>query len=138
MNSFAKCENFVKTMSFIAATINCSKELAQYLKFYYVDHINNFFREIFCIIFIPKFSHYFSQNFHIMFIAKIFAFFRECTKCENKVKRSRKIKFSRKMRLFLFAGNPIFSIYLFTLNKVDLGHSHQLEGTLHWIGALYR
>ena len=36
----AKCENFVKTMSFIAATINCSKELvkfsaliAQYLNF---------------------------------------------------------------------------------------------------------
>ena len=39
----AKCENFVKTMSVIAATINCSKELVefsalipQYLKFYYV------------------------------------------------------------------------------------------------------
>ena len=38
-----KCENFVKTMSVIAATINCSKELLefsalipQYLKFYYV------------------------------------------------------------------------------------------------------
>ena len=39
----AKCENFVKTMSVIAATINCSKELVefsalipQYLKFYHV------------------------------------------------------------------------------------------------------
>ena len=38
-----KCENFVKTMSVIAATINCLKELVefsalipQYLKFYYV------------------------------------------------------------------------------------------------------
>ena len=42
-NIFAKCENFVKTVTFIVATINCSKELvefsaliAQYLKFYYV------------------------------------------------------------------------------------------------------
>ena len=45
-NIFAKCENFVKTMSFIAATVNCSKELefsalkAQYLKFYYVIMIS--------------------------------------------------------------------------------------------------
>ena len=38
-----KCENFMKTLSVIAATINCSKELVefsalipQYLKFYYV------------------------------------------------------------------------------------------------------
>ena len=37
------CENFVKTMSFIAATVNCSEELvefsaliAEYFKFYYV------------------------------------------------------------------------------------------------------
>ena len=42
-NIFAKCVNFVKTMSFIAATINSPKELmefsaliAQYFKFYYV------------------------------------------------------------------------------------------------------
>ena len=42
----AKCENFVKTMNFIAATINSSKELvefsaliAQYFKFYYVIKI---------------------------------------------------------------------------------------------------
>ena len=42
----AKYENFVKTMSFIAATISCLKELvefsaliAQYLKFYYVIYI---------------------------------------------------------------------------------------------------
>ena len=42
-----KCKNFVKTMSFTAATINCLKEfvefsalIAQYLKFY--CHINNF------------------------------------------------------------------------------------------------
>ena len=41
--NYAKCENFVKTMSVIAATINCSKKLVefsalipQYLKFYYV------------------------------------------------------------------------------------------------------
>ena len=27
---FAKCENFVKTMSFIAATIKCSKELVEF------------------------------------------------------------------------------------------------------------
>ena len=37
------CENFVKTMSFMATTINCLKEevefsalIAQYLKYYYV------------------------------------------------------------------------------------------------------
>ena len=38
-NIFAKCKNFVKTVTFIDATINCSIELAliaQYLKFYYV------------------------------------------------------------------------------------------------------
>ena len=29
-NIFAKCEHFVKTMSFIAATINCSKELEEF------------------------------------------------------------------------------------------------------------
>ena len=41
-NFFAKCENFVKTIIFIAATISCLKELvefsaliAQYLKFFY-------------------------------------------------------------------------------------------------------
>ena len=44
----AKCENFVKTMSVIAATINCPKELVefsalipQYLKFYYFILIIN-------------------------------------------------------------------------------------------------
>ena len=43
----AKCENFVKTISVIAATIICSKDLvqfsaliAQYLKFYYVTLIS--------------------------------------------------------------------------------------------------
>ena len=50
-NNFRKngeCENFVKTMSVLAATINCSKELVEFstlipqnLKFYY-SHINNF------------------------------------------------------------------------------------------------
>ena len=47
-----KCENFVKTMSFIAATINCSKELvefsaliAQYLKFYYVIYLFLYFNK---------------------------------------------------------------------------------------------
>ena len=36
-NIFAKCENFLKAMSFIAATINCSKKLVEFsaLKFYY-------------------------------------------------------------------------------------------------------
>ena len=43
IRNFAKCENFVKIMSFVVATINCSEELvefyaviAQYLKVYYV------------------------------------------------------------------------------------------------------
>ena len=29
-NIFTKCENFVKTMSFIAVTINCSEELVEF------------------------------------------------------------------------------------------------------------
>ena len=45
---FAKCENFVNTMSSIVATIICRKEFsaltAQYLKFYYVVFL---FRENF-------------------------------------------------------------------------------------------
>ena len=60
-----KYKNFVKTMSFIAATINCSKELvefsawiAQYFKF-----LCQFFREIFALFF-AKFSNFlFRENF---------------------------------------------------------------------------
>ena len=109
--------------------------------FIHNTYVKSFSRN-FRMIFIAKFSHYFltkcSHYFTYQIKAKFreksenFCIFRERTKCENKVKWSRRKKF-RKMRnfrktIFPFAGNPsqdgeeIGKVLLFKIKKT-LGFS---------------
>ena len=81
-NIFAKCENFVKTMSVITATIKSSKELVEFFAL------------------IPQYLiHTFNHDYEAMYEAKFrdksenFRIFHEQTKCENEAKWSRKKNF---------------------------------------------